>query len=121
MNKHLDPQLMKKIEEDLKRLHGDLAKDMHFHGEQIRGQVSQNFKESLSDKEELEIIEKEDSIEEDEIHKVEDALQRIAKGTFGLCLDCGKPIPIERLETIPYAEHCVPCQEEHEKNTKHSA
>jgi DnaK suppressor protein len=39
------------------------------------------------------------------------ALQRIDKGSFGLCEQCGDAIPTERLEVLPYARYCVPCTE----------
>jgi DnaK suppressor protein len=35
------------------------------------------------------------------------ALGRIEDGTYGTCVTCGKPIPTERLEAIPYASRCV--------------
>jgi DnaK suppressor protein len=41
------------------------------------------------------------------------ALQRIADGTYGVCEVCGGPIPAERLEALPHARLCVPCQRTH--------
>jgi DnaK suppressor protein len=38
------------------------------------------------------------------------ALQRMADGTYGVCERCGDTIPIERLEILPHARFCVPCQ-----------
>ena len=40
---------------------------------------------------------------------VEAALARIEAGTFGTCTRCGKPIAAERLEALPWAEHCIDC------------
>ncbi|KPL88988.1 TraR/DksA family transcriptional regulator [Herpetosiphon geysericola] len=37
------------------------------------------------------------------IGEVEAALDRIEHGTYGICLKTGKPIPVERLEVLPYA------------------
>ncbi len=37
------------------------------------------------------------------IGEVEAALERIDHGNYGICLKTGKPIPIERLEVLPYA------------------
>jgi len=37
------------------------------------------------------------------------ALARIERGTFGRCERCGRDIPSERLDAIPYARHCAPC------------
>src|SRR5262249_20334406 len=42
------------------------------------------------------------SAEQDALFEVEEALQRILKGTYGLCEETGKPIPEERLKAIPW-------------------
>jgi DnaK suppressor protein len=42
--------------------------------------------------------------------KVLAALTRMSDGSYGLCLDCGKPVPEGRLEARPDASRCVPCQ-----------
>jgi len=38
------------------------------------------------------------------------ALEKIKKGTYGLCEKCGKKIPEERLEVYPEARICMKCQ-----------
>jgi DnaK suppressor protein len=56
--------------------------------------------------------EKELSIEknlEDLLHKVEHALGRVERGTYGICEGCGESIPVARLEVLPYATFCVSC------------
>lgn len=40
------------------------------------------------------------------------ALEKIAKGTYGQCENCGKKIPVERLEIFPEARFCFNCDEE---------
>ncbi len=47
--------------------------------------------------------------------QVESARERLAAGTYGICMDCGRPIPPERLEVLPYATLCVACQSRREK------
>ncbi len=42
--------------------------------------------------------------------KVNKALERIEKGTYGKCQNCGQNIPKERLEAVPYAACCEECQ-----------
>ena len=42
---------------------------------------------------------------------IEDALNRIKEGTYGICEDCGKPIPKVRLNVLPFAANCVHCVE----------
>lgn len=43
----------------------------------------------------------------DELEKVEKALASIENGNYGLCEQCGKNIPFDRLDAIPYATTCV--------------
>lgn len=40
------------------------------------------------------------------------ALARIEDGRFGTCLLCEDKIPEKRLKAVPWAAHCVSCQEE---------
>ncbi|WP_019636214.1 TraR/DksA C4-type zinc finger protein [Paenibacillus fonticola] len=46
--------------------------------------------------------------EHDELHltRIDGALDRIAEGTYGSCISCGKPIPLERLQAIPETAYC---------------
>ena len=44
------------------------------------------------------------------LQAVDDALARLDGGTYGTCIRCGRPIPAERLEALPWAAHCVDCQ-----------
>jgi len=41
---------------------------------------------------------------------IDEALARIAADTFGICLDCQKPIAADRLEALPWAARCIDCQ-----------
>lgn len=40
---------------------------------------------------------------------VTEALNRIASGTYGICVDCQRPIPYGRLIAMPETAHCVSC------------
>jgi len=51
---------------------------------------------------------------EEEASQVELALQRLASGEYGRCIDCGKEIPRERLEAIPEAIRCLEDQARYE-------
>jgi YteA family regulatory protein len=42
--------------------------------------------------------------------RVDEALDHLDKGLYGICEDCGREIPEERLEAIPYTTLCVACQ-----------
>ena len=46
-----------------------------------------------------------------ELVAIEEALKRVADGSFGLCLDCGASIPTARLHASPIAMRCIACQD----------
>lgn len=55
--------------------------------------------------------------ERGEITEINDALERIADKTYGICELCSKRIPAPRLNAVPYASLCIKCKEKEEKKT----
>jgi len=51
------------------------------------------------------------SLDYGQLRLVEEALDRVQSGDFGVCLACEQPIPPKRLQALPWARYCVPCQE----------
>jgi DnaK suppressor protein len=49
------------------------------------------------------------------LQMVEHALSNIAEGTYGECEHCGNPINERRLDAVPWARHCISCQEKQER------
>jgi DnaK suppressor protein len=49
------------------------------------------------------------------IREVDESLDRIKEGTYGICQVCGEDIPEGRLEVRPKAKYCAQCKEELEK------
>jgi DnaK suppressor protein len=45
------------------------------------------------------------------LRQVADALDRIATGDYGICLECEEPISAKRLTALPWAVLCLSCQE----------
>lgn len=52
-----------------------------------------------------------------EIQEIEAALQRMQRGLYGFCADCGELIDPRRLEAYPTARRCRDCQELHEQRS----
>ncbi len=50
-----------------------------------------------------------------ELAAIDAALERIAQGLYGQCMDCGVSIPEARLNAYPTAMRCVSCQDAAEK------
>jgi len=49
------------------------------------------------------------------LKEVDESLDRIENGTYGICEECGGPISLKRLEVRPVAKYCVPCLTKLEK------
>lgn len=45
------------------------------------------------------------------LQMVDEALERLKKNIYGLCVACQKEVQAKRLEAVPWARHCIECQE----------
>ena len=54
---------------------------------------------------------------EGKVEKIDEALEKLNEGTYGICESCGDPIHAERLEALPYATRCITCQREDERHS----
>lgn len=61
------------------------------------------------------------AIEAAQLEDIEAAIQRIDGDTYGLCVDCGKPIPRRRLEVLPFARRCLACEGARESRVRTQA
>lgn len=52
---------------------------------------------------------------QEELVEIEDAKARLAKGTYGICEDCGEKISENRLSSVLTAKRCIKCQTKIEK------
>jgi len=63
--------------------------------------ASDNYEQEVA----LGLLESDEQI----LTQINEALARIARGTFGLCENCHRTISRERLEALPYARYCIRC------------
>jgi len=109
-------QFLEKVENRLLQRRAEMAKALlNLSNEKISdGQVLDSGDEALS----LSMEKLQTSLEQTEINElksIDDALNRLKKGEYGICVDCGKPISDVRLENSPYVARCIVCQEDFEK------
>lgn len=52
------------------------------------------------------------------IGKIQQALERIEEGSFGICEECGQPIEEKRLIARPVTTQCIECKEEQERRER---
>jgi DnaK suppressor protein len=53
------------------------------------------------------------------LSQIDDALERLEEGDYGLCEECGAKISPARLKIRPFARFCVPCKSKLEKNEQY--
>jgi DnaK suppressor protein len=49
------------------------------------------------------------------LHLIDEALQRMEDGGYGVCVACGGEMQQKRLDAVPWARHCIECQEKQEQ------
>ena len=47
-----------------------------------------------------------------QLRMINEALDRVDAGDYGICLSCEEEIPGKRLAALPWAKYCIPCQEQ---------
>lgn len=62
----------------------------------------------------FELIQNDDQL----LREIEEALERIKNGTYGICLATGKPISKDRLRHRPWAKYCIEYVREQEKKNR---
>ena len=99
----------KAILEDLKELS---KKD--FHEEDNKSAVFPNFgdkpDENAQEVSEYSTVVMTEKVLEKTIEEIDDALERIKKGTYGICKYCGHKINEKRLLARPTASSCIDCK-----------
>jgi DnaK suppressor protein len=74
--------------------------------DQATAEVDQNFTLRLKER------------EQKLLKKIDDALDRMATHTYGICLRCGEEIPYKRLKARPVTTLCIECKTQQEREEK---
>lgn len=112
---------LKQASEMLSDMKHSLMKEMHG---RVRGETEGSKDEGrdtydlASDERDREINFILNDREREKLHAIDEALQRIAEKTYGLCETCEGEIQLGRLKVLPFTRLCVRCQEENEKESK---
>jgi len=89
-------------------LRRSLSEEMGLTGEAAAG--SSDPVDAAYDDSERELNSQLAALEGRELVRIEAALTAMRDGRYGLCDGCAKPIPIARLQVLPYTSSCVECQ-----------
>lgn len=81
------------------------------YGREADRDVSQDPADKASNSYTKELLFSQSTNERNTLKLIEEALDRLTEGTFGDCINCGEEITPKRLDAIPWAPHCIRCQE----------
>ena len=84
----------------------------------VEGMDPKDLADIASDDIDRKMIEALGSQELKRLKLIDSALTRIEQGKYGLCMKCGKKIPQDRLEAIPYALMCIECKTADERRNR---
>ncbi len=51
------------------------------------------------------------------LKQIDQALERVDKGSYSICEECGEKIDKKRLEILPFTSHCIQCQRRMEEES----
>ncbi len=107
-------ELRERLAADLREDAAVLTRDVEARGEDTTpSQHPADVASDLYTREELVVDE---LTLESALREVDEALARLAAGSYGRCVDCGARIPEARLEARPQAARCIDCQRRVERS-----
>lgn len=82
---------------------------------ELKAQASGDVVDAALDSVQDEISSQLAEVESRELARIENALERMRHGEYGVCEACHTSIPLARLNALPYATLCIKCQREAER------
>ena len=118
----IDQAFIEKMEKSLSNLKAGIIENLISSNkdfkEIVEGMDSKDLADIASDDIDRKMIEAIGSQELKRLKLIDSALTRIKQGKYGLCIKCGKRIPQDRLQAIPYALMCIECKSEEERRNR---
>ncbi len=108
-----DLQLTKLLQAEKRRLWAEVRRDLL---EKVSGELhgEREIPQDAGDQSLIDLLEDTNlavaDIRRQELTRIDETLERLRHGRYGLCEECGVAINLERLRVLPYAAYCVSCQ-----------
>jgi RNA polymerase-binding protein DksA len=118
----MDQEFLERMEQSLSDLKKEIVANLIVGNEDfkeiVEGMDPKDLADIASDDIDRKMIEALGSQELKRLKLIDSALTRIKQGKYGLCIKCGKKIPQDRLEAIPYALMCIDCKTAEERRNR---
>lgn len=96
----------------LKMRRNELEQRINIVEQDIRKPHPQDSEEQALERESDDVLAVLDEAARSELNQIYDALERIKRNEYGICMVCKEKIPIERLKVLPYTDRCIACAKE---------
>jgi DnaK suppressor protein len=106
---------IKKLERKLREKERELAADMARTEDEARSESAIETQNGFATSETKENLFQETTSDWTTFAQVRDALERISKGTFAKCVECGQQIEERRLEAVPWTPYCLKHQNQRDR------
>jgi DnaK suppressor protein len=100
------------IRHQLQSMRDELVATLHGIRSEVmtaKGRVAEDDQAVLEHEEFISI--RRNSLNHNTLILVNEAIERLDAGDYGICHACEEPISEKRLKVLPWAKYCVPCQE----------
>jgi len=118
----MDKSFIERMKQSLLELKAEIISNLAVSNEDfkkiVEGMDPKDLADVASDDIDRKMIEALGSQELKRLKLIDSALTRIEQGKYGQCMKCGKRIPQDRLEAIPYALMCIECKTAEERRNR---
>ncbi len=118
----MDQNFIQRMDKSLSDLKSEIITNLIVSNEDfkkiVEGMDPKDLADIASDDIDRKMIEALGSQDIKRLRLIDSALTRIQQGKYGLCMKCGRRIPKDRLEAIPYALMCVSCKTQDERRNR---
>lgn len=106
---------IEEIEHELIAKREDIIKRMQFlqmDKRRIEEPLTQDFDDQVASVENDQVIDGLDEMTRSQLASINEALDRIHNGQYGICINCGEQISEKRMHALPYVLTCINCANE---------
>ena len=114
MDKRRLEQYRKRLLERKEQLLDTVSRTEH-DGREADEQPAQDLADKASNSYTKEFLFKKSNDDRFILHLIQEALERMGSGAYGVCVACGGEMQQKRLDAVPWARHCIECQEKQEQ------
>jgi DnaK suppressor protein len=105
-------RLLKKKEEIVAKL-----SEVYHESKEVESGIAQDIVDKAESSYTKEFLLSLSSAEREQLFMIDEALKRIEKNEYGICQMCQRTISKKRLSAVPWAPHCIECQEKAEEES----